>query len=87
MSNRKVFKGGWILNIVKKKMANTKSIKKVREYLANKQEAVSLSEIVENVQLRPQSVRDVLEFLQESNKIRIMATAGTTLIQNIEVSS
>lgn len=62
-------------------MANTKSIKKIREYLFVQKEPVTISDISRNVNLRVSSIKDVLAFLQEISQVNIMASKGTTLVQ------
>ena len=62
-------------------MANTKSIKKVIEYLKTKEDAVSPSEISSEAMLKYKSVKEVLEFLQQTNQIVILTTGKTTLVK------
>ena len=63
------------------KMANTKSIQKIKEYLNAQDKAVSISDISSNVNLKFSSVRDCVDFLEDSNQLNIMRSKGTTLIQ------
>lgn len=63
------------------KMANTKSIKKVLNYLKTKDNASSTSEICCNVMLKYKTVKDVIEILKMNNEIIILSTGKTTLIQ------
>lgn len=64
-------------------MANTKSINKVKEYLAEKVVAVSISDISMNAHLRMKSVKECLDFLRQTNQIIVMSSSGTTLVQYI----
>lgn len=62
-------------------MANTKSIQKITDFIREKDEAVSISEIVVGAGLRWKTVKDVLEFLEDTNQVIILSSGKTTLIQ------
>lgn len=62
-------------------MANTKSIQKIKEYLATETEPVTPSDISRNAKLKWRSVQDCLEFLKDTNQLNVMRSKGTTLIQ------
>ncbi len=62
-------------------MANTKSINKVKEYLAEREVAVSISDVSMNAHLRMKSVKECLDFLKQTNQIFLMSSSGTTLVQ------
>ena len=62
-------------------MANTKSIKKITDFIREKDGAVSISEIVVGAGLRWKTVKDVLGFLDDTNQILILSSGKTTLIQ------
>lgn len=63
------------------KMANTKSIQKVLDYLKTKEEAVSPSEICFDVVLKYKTVKEVLEVLKMNNQVIILTTGRHTLVQ------
>lgn len=71
----------WVDIICQGKMANTKSIQKVLDYLKTKDEAVSPSEICFDVVLRYKTVKDVLEVLKMNNRVIILTTGRHTLVQ------
>lgn len=62
-------------------MANTKSIKKVLDYLQTKKEAVSPSEISVEVMLKYQTIQEVLEILKMNQQIMILSTGKHTLVK------
>ena len=62
-------------------MANTKSIQKIRNYLDDKQEVLSVSQVCQGVNLRYETVKEVLQFLQGSGEVQIISNGKTTLIQ------
>ena len=62
-------------------MANTKSITKIFNYLEEKGEAVTPSEICQDVSLRWKTVQEVLEFLEQSKQVIILENGKTTLVK------
>jgi predicted transcriptional regulator len=62
-------------------MANTKSIMKVLNYLKTKNEAVSPSELVSEVNLKWTTIKEVLEILKMNNQVLILTTGKSTLVQ------
>lgn len=63
-------------------MANTKSIKKVLDYLKTKEDAVSPSEICSSLTLKYRTIKEVLEILKMNNQVMILTTEkGTSLIK------
>lgn len=62
-------------------MANTNSINKVREYLEQQNQSVSLSEIALENGLSNKAVSEVLEILKLYLNIQIMTNGNTTLVQ------
>lgn len=63
-------------------MANTKSIKKVQDYLEKngQEEYISATEISIGAVLKSKSVKEVLEILRENKKILIAKSKGGTLL-------
>ena len=64
-----------------KKMANTKSIQKVLEYLRKKERAVSVSDIALGVNLKWKTIKEVLDILKQTNQVIILSSGKTTLTQ------
>ena len=62
-------------------MANTKSIQKILNYLAQKNEAVTPSALSLNVHLKWQTIQECLKILQQSNQIEIISSDTTSLIK------
>lgn len=62
-------------------MANTKSIKKVLEYLKTRNKAVSPSEICLSVSLKWVTIKEVLEILNQTNQIIFLTTGKSTLVK------
>lgn len=62
-------------------MANTKSIQKIMNYLREKDQAVSPSEICFAVMLQYKTVKEVLEILSMNKQITILTTGKRTLVK------
>lgn len=67
-------------------MANTKSIKKVQDYLEKngQEEYISATEISIGAVLKSKSVKEVLELLKENKKILIAKSKGGTWLVKLK---
>ena len=63
-------------------MANTKSIKKVSDYLNEIENPITASEIMLNVGLSKKAVMDILEILHNYREVEVVSNGKTTLVIN-----
>jgi hypothetical protein len=68
-------------------MAHTNSINKVMSYLEDKQDPVTISDIVFNVHLTSKSVLAVLEILKQFQKIKVFTNGKISLVVLNEVTN
>lgn len=62
-------------------MANTNSILKIEQYLKNKDQASTPSQVSQSVNLKYSTVKQVLDLLNQMNKIVMLSNDKVTLVK------